>query len=154
MEAVEAGAPVVASDVAGLEGYVAGGETALLVAPGDATALRDALDRLVGDRELAERLRPGGLAPRRALDGGRLPRRGRGAHLRRAPSRPVAGIASRRMRPPPSSSPFWKVFEVLTRVNVLSYRLTGGVVGGRSAGRASFCCTTVGPAAERSGSAR
>ena len=57
MEAVEAGAPVVASDVAGLEGYVADGETALLVAPGEATALRDALDRLLGDRELAERLR-------------------------------------------------------------------------------------------------
>jgi hypothetical protein len=57
MEAVEAGAPVVASDVAGLEGYVADGETALLVAPGDAAALRDALDRLLGDRELAERLR-------------------------------------------------------------------------------------------------
>lgn len=35
------------------------------------------------------------------------------------------------MRPPPSSSPFWKAFEVLTRANVLSYRLTGGIVGGR-----------------------
>jgi deazaflavin-dependent oxidoreductase (nitroreductase family) len=35
------------------------------------------------------------------------------------------------MRPPPSSSPLWKVFEALTRVNVVAYRLTGGKVGGR-----------------------
>jgi F420H(2)-dependent quinone reductase len=35
------------------------------------------------------------------------------------------------MRPPPSSSPFWKAFEVLTRVNVHAYRLTGGKLGGR-----------------------
>lgn len=57
MEAVEAGAPVVASRVAGLDGYGSDGETALLVAPRDPDALRRALDRVLDDRELAERLR-------------------------------------------------------------------------------------------------
>jgi deazaflavin-dependent oxidoreductase (nitroreductase family) len=32
---------------------------------------------------------------------------------------------------PPSSHPFWKAWEVLTRVNILVYRATGGRVGGR-----------------------
>jgi hypothetical protein len=57
MEAVDAGAAVVASDVAALRGYAQDGETALLVAPGDAAALRAAVDRLLGDVELRERLR-------------------------------------------------------------------------------------------------
>jgi F420H(2)-dependent quinone reductase len=32
---------------------------------------------------------------------------------------------------PPSSHPFWKAWEVLTRFNILVYRATGGRVGGR-----------------------
>jgi deazaflavin-dependent oxidoreductase (nitroreductase family) len=32
---------------------------------------------------------------------------------------------------PPSSSPFWKAWEVFTRFNILLYRATGGRVGGR-----------------------
>jgi deazaflavin-dependent oxidoreductase (nitroreductase family) len=34
-------------------------------------------------------------------------------------------------KPPPSSSPFWKLWEGLTRVNVALFRATGGRVGGR-----------------------
>jgi deazaflavin-dependent oxidoreductase (nitroreductase family) len=33
-------------------------------------------------------------------------------------------------RPPASSSPFWKFWEVGTRFNVIAYRLTGGKIGG------------------------
>jgi deazaflavin-dependent oxidoreductase (nitroreductase family) len=35
------------------------------------------------------------------------------------------------VKAPPSSSPFWKAWEVFTRFNVLVYRATGGNVGGR-----------------------
>jgi F420H(2)-dependent quinone reductase len=35
------------------------------------------------------------------------------------------------VRPPPSSSPFWKAWEVFTRFNLHAYRLSGGKVGGR-----------------------
>src|SRR5207253_2934622 len=38
------------------------------------------------------------------------------------------------VKAPPSSSPFWKAWEVLTRFNVVAYRLTGGRVGGSYAG--------------------
>jgi deazaflavin-dependent oxidoreductase (nitroreductase family) len=34
-------------------------------------------------------------------------------------------------KPPPASSPFWKLFEVVTRVNVVLFRATGGRIGGR-----------------------
>jgi len=56
-DAVEVGAPVVATSTSSLEGYALDGETALLVPPGDATALRTALDRALGDPDLALRLR-------------------------------------------------------------------------------------------------
>jgi glycosyltransferase involved in cell wall biosynthesis len=55
-EAMAHGRPVVASAVGGLRDLVVDGETGLLVAPGDVTALRAALERLLGDRELRERL--------------------------------------------------------------------------------------------------
>jgi glycosyltransferase involved in cell wall biosynthesis len=48
-DAVEAGAAVVASRVRSLEGYVEEGRTAVVVAPGDAGALRGAIDELMGD---------------------------------------------------------------------------------------------------------
>ncbi len=57
MEAVDAGAAVVATNVAALRDYVVDGETALLVAEGDAAALRAAVDRLLADAPLRERLR-------------------------------------------------------------------------------------------------
>jgi glycosyltransferase involved in cell wall biosynthesis len=57
MEAVDAGAAVVATDVAALRGYAEDGETALLVDPHDADGLRRAVDRLLGDPAERQRLR-------------------------------------------------------------------------------------------------
>jgi glycosyltransferase involved in cell wall biosynthesis len=57
MEAVDAGATVVATNVAALRGYVVDGETGLMVPEGDAAALRTAVDRLLADPALRERLR-------------------------------------------------------------------------------------------------
>ena len=55
-EAMAHGRPVVATAVGGLAEAVIDGETGLLVEPGDAGALRSALDRLLGDAELRARL--------------------------------------------------------------------------------------------------
>jgi glycosyltransferase involved in cell wall biosynthesis len=55
-EAMAHGRPVVASAVGGLRDLVVDGETGLLVPPGDAAALHDALVRLLGDAELRSRL--------------------------------------------------------------------------------------------------
>lgn len=52
IEAMAAGLPVVASDVGGLRELVENGVTGILVPPGDAGALGDALGRLVGDPQL------------------------------------------------------------------------------------------------------
>jgi glycosyltransferase involved in cell wall biosynthesis len=64
VEAMAAGRPVVASDTGGLRDIVAHEETGLLVPPGDATALRDAVARLLGDP--AERQRMGAAARERS----------------------------------------------------------------------------------------
>ncbi len=56
MTATQARTPVVASDVAALDGYVVDGETALLVPPGDPAALRTATERLLAKPEEASRL--------------------------------------------------------------------------------------------------
>jgi len=61
IEAMACGRPLVASAVGGLPDLVAEGETGLLVPPGDAPALRDALSRLLLDPALRERM---GLAAR------------------------------------------------------------------------------------------
>ena len=50
------GRPVVASAVGGLVDAVEDGVTGLLVPPGDVAALREAIERLLGDAELRERL--------------------------------------------------------------------------------------------------
>jgi glycosyltransferase involved in cell wall biosynthesis len=55
-EAMAHGRPVVASAAGGLLDLVVDGETGLLVPPGDAPALRAALERLLGDGELRRRL--------------------------------------------------------------------------------------------------
>ena len=55
-EAMAHGKPVVASAVGGLANLVVDGETGLLVPPGDTAALRDAIERLLADRELRLRL--------------------------------------------------------------------------------------------------
>jgi glycosyltransferase involved in cell wall biosynthesis len=66
LEAMAHGRPVVAGDVGGLRDLVVDGETGYLVAPGDVHALREALERLLADRELRHRL--GGAGRRRAAE--------------------------------------------------------------------------------------
>jgi glycosyltransferase involved in cell wall biosynthesis len=56
LEAMAAGRPVVASSVGGLRDLVVDGETGLLVPPGDVAALRAAIEQLLGDAGLRERL--------------------------------------------------------------------------------------------------
>jgi glycogen(starch) synthase len=56
LEAMAYGRPVVASAVGGLLDLVVDGETGLLVPPRDPAALRGALERLLGDRDLRRRL--------------------------------------------------------------------------------------------------
>jgi glycosyltransferase involved in cell wall biosynthesis len=55
-EAMAHGKAVVASAVGGLRDLVADGETGVLVPPGDVGALREALVRLLADRDLRDRL--------------------------------------------------------------------------------------------------
>lgn len=56
LEAMAAGVPVVATRVGGIPEIVTNGETALLVEPGDVPAMTVALDRILGDSGLGERL--------------------------------------------------------------------------------------------------
>src|SRR5262245_44992483 len=56
IEALHVGLPVVASGIDGILEDVTDGDSALLVAPGDVEALRRALERLIGDATLRERL--------------------------------------------------------------------------------------------------
>jgi glycosyltransferase involved in cell wall biosynthesis len=56
LEAAAAGKAVVAADTGGLRDIVLDGETGLLVRPGDGAALQHALERLLGDAPLRERM--------------------------------------------------------------------------------------------------
>lgn len=56
MEAMACGLPVVSTRIVGIPDLVIDGETGLLVEPRDADELADALQRLLGDPALAERL--------------------------------------------------------------------------------------------------
>jgi len=56
MEAMAVGVPVIASDLSGISELVVDGVTGLLVVPGDAAALADAIERLIGDPDLARRV--------------------------------------------------------------------------------------------------
>jgi len=56
LEAMSAGRPVIASRIGGLSDVVIDAETGLLVPPGDPIALQQALERLVANRELRERM--------------------------------------------------------------------------------------------------
>jgi glycosyltransferase involved in cell wall biosynthesis len=62
LEAMAAGLPVVATAVGGIPEVVLDGQTGLLVAPGDPSALADALLALLADRRLAESLGRAGRA--------------------------------------------------------------------------------------------
>ncbi len=56
LEAMQAGVAVVASNIDGIPEDVTDGDSALLVEPGDAAALCDAIERLIKDAALRERL--------------------------------------------------------------------------------------------------
>ncbi len=56
LEAMAAGRPVIASGIGGLVDVVADGQTGVLVPPGDPIALRGAMQRLLEDAPLCERL--------------------------------------------------------------------------------------------------
>ena len=43
-------------------------------------------------------------------------------------------MMARMPKPPPPSSPFWKAWEALTRVNIALFRLSGGRVGAKMPG--------------------
>jgi glycosyltransferase involved in cell wall biosynthesis len=60
-----AGKPVVASALGGLLDQVVDGETGLLVAPGDSSALAGAIQRLAGDADLRASM---GIAARARFD--------------------------------------------------------------------------------------
>ncbi len=61
LEAMAAGAPIVASDIHGYKGVVRRGREALLVPPHDPKELAAAIKRLLADRELAARFSESGL---------------------------------------------------------------------------------------------
>lgn len=60
LDVMQAGCPIVASDVGGIPEVVAHGQHGLLVQPGDAVALRDAIVRLRESPELAQRFAKNG----------------------------------------------------------------------------------------------
>jgi L-malate glycosyltransferase len=60
LEALAAGTPVVATKVGGIPGLLDDGETAVLVPPGDVTALSGALEKLLGDEVMRRRLAQAG----------------------------------------------------------------------------------------------
>jgi phosphatidylinositol alpha-mannosyltransferase len=60
VEAMAAGVPVVASDIAGYREVVRHGRDGLLVPPADPAALAEAVERILSDPGLANRLREGG----------------------------------------------------------------------------------------------
>jgi glycosyltransferase involved in cell wall biosynthesis len=65
LEAMAMGKAIVASDRAVLRDYVDDGVEAILVPPGDPAALREAIEGVLGDRELAASL---GAAARRRVE--------------------------------------------------------------------------------------
>jgi len=60
MEAMAAGLPTVSTTIGGIPEMVGENETGFLVQPGDAAALADAIEQVIDDRLLAQRLGQGG----------------------------------------------------------------------------------------------
>ncbi len=56
IEAMACGKAIVATDVGGIPDAITGGENGILVSPGDTLALAEAVEKLLTDKELAERL--------------------------------------------------------------------------------------------------
>lgn len=92
LEAMAAGAPVVASRAGGLPDLVADGESGMLVAPGDVRGLRDALERLAADPGLRGRLAAGARARARRFSAATVLPRFEAAYAR--------ALAARRSREP------------------------------------------------------
>jgi glycosyltransferase involved in cell wall biosynthesis len=67
LEAAACARPLILSDIPGCRHFITDGSEGILVAPGDVTALADAMRRLVNDRALRERM--GAAARRRLLEG-------------------------------------------------------------------------------------
>jgi glycosyltransferase involved in cell wall biosynthesis len=68
VEAAAAGVPIVTTAVGGISELVEAGISGLVVEPDDPAAVADAVERLLGDRELAERLASGARDAARAYD--------------------------------------------------------------------------------------
>ncbi|HEY4273078.1 MAG TPA: glycosyltransferase family 4 protein [Candidatus Udaeobacter sp.] len=60
MEAMATGLPVVSTNISGIPEMVIENETGFLVRPGDVLAMADAIEKLINDRSLAQRLGDGG----------------------------------------------------------------------------------------------
>jgi glycosyltransferase involved in cell wall biosynthesis len=56
MEAMAAGLPVVSTSIGGIPEMVIQNETGFLVPPGDVTALAGAIEKIISDRSLAQKL--------------------------------------------------------------------------------------------------
>lgn len=64
MEAMAVGKPVIATRVGGIPDIISDGESGILVPPGEAPALREAMQRLLNDAQLCERM---GMAARQRV---------------------------------------------------------------------------------------
>ena len=67
MEAMAAGLPVISTDVGGISEMVVQNETGFLVRPGDAAELTGAIEKVIDDRQLAQRLGQAGYERAREL---------------------------------------------------------------------------------------
>jgi len=72
IEAMAAGCPVVATRVGGIVDFARDGENCLLVEPEDAAGAAKAIEKILTDGELAERLREGGLKTAEEYDWGKI----------------------------------------------------------------------------------
>jgi phosphatidylinositol alpha-mannosyltransferase len=91
LEAMASGRPVVATDISGYRLVVAPGETGLLVPPGDAAALGDALVAVLGDRARGRALGEAGRARARAFSWERVTARLLDVYAEALGERPNAG---------------------------------------------------------------
>jgi glycosyltransferase involved in cell wall biosynthesis len=67
MEAMAAGLPVVSTDIGGIPEMVIENETGFLAQPGDAAAMADAINKIIGDTSVARRLGQSGYVRARTL---------------------------------------------------------------------------------------
>jgi L-malate glycosyltransferase len=89
LEAMAAGTPVVATRVGGIPEVVCDGENGLLVSPYEPAALATAIERILADRELADRLATAGLETVQEYGAERWARRIEDVYLRLLAGAPV-----------------------------------------------------------------